>query len=305
MKVDSSGVALDVQVEGEGRPVVLVHGWPDTKRLWTRQVPALVDAGYQVISYDQRGYGASDKPEGIDAYSIPFLAIDVTAVLDHLGIEKAHLVGHDWGAAVVWATAAFAPERVDHLVAMSVGHPSAFANMGMEQRQKSWYMLLFQFHPQAEQWLTMNDGANFREFSQHPDFDAVYAELQANGSLTPGLNYYRANVTPDALGGPAARAARDPGSDHGHVELRRLRAHRGADDGFGQVLLGPVPLRTRGGSRPLDAVGGPREGQRAAVGFPTCLSTRFAADVGFKSADQNPDPYFEMSMTICRPLSGW
>jgi pimeloyl-ACP methyl ester carboxylesterase len=202
MKVDSSGVALDVQVEGEGRPVVLVHGWPDTKRLWTKQVPALVAAGYQAISYDQRGYGASDKPEGIDAYSIPFLAIDVTAVLDHLGIEKAHLVGHDWGAAVVWATAAFAPERVDHLVAMSVGHPSAFANMGMEQRQKSWYMLLFQFHPQAEQWLTMNDGANFREFSQHPDFDAVYAEVLANESLTPGLNYYRANVTPDALVGP-------------------------------------------------------------------------------------------------------
>jgi pimeloyl-ACP methyl ester carboxylesterase len=202
VKVDSSGITLDVQVEGEGRPVLFIHGWPDTQRLWSKQVPALAAAGFQVITYDQRGYGASDKPAELEAYSIPFLAIDATAVLDHLGIERAHIVGHDWGAAVAWATAALAPARVDHLVAMSVGHPSAFSRMGMNQREKSWYMLLFQFAPQAEQWLTMNDGANFREFSHHPDFDAAVAEYLRNGSLTPGLNYYRANVNPDALVGP-------------------------------------------------------------------------------------------------------
>jgi pimeloyl-ACP methyl ester carboxylesterase len=202
MLVDSSGVSLDVQVEGEGRPVVLVHGFPDTKRLWSKQVPALVDAGFQVITYDQRGYGASDKPAEIEAYSIPFLAIDLTTILDHLGLEQAHLVGHDWGAAVVWATASLAPQRVDHLVAMSVGHPNAFANMSMGQREKSWYMLLFQFAPVAEQWLTIDGGANFREWCHHPDFDAVYAEYNDNGSLTPGLNYYRANVNPEALVGP-------------------------------------------------------------------------------------------------------
>ena len=94
-------------------------------------MPALVDAGFQVITSDQRGYGASDKPAEVEAYSIPFLAIDVTTILDHLGIERAHVVGHDWGAAVAWATAALAPQRVDHLVALSVGHPSAFANMSM------------------------------------------------------------------------------------------------------------------------------------------------------------------------------
>jgi pimeloyl-ACP methyl ester carboxylesterase len=202
VKIDSSGVALDVQVEGTGRPVLLVHGWPDTKRLWSKQVPVLVDAGFQVITYDQRGYGASDKPAEVEAYSIPFLAIDTTAILDHLGIEKAHFVGHDWGSAVVWATAALAPQRVDHLVPMSVGHPSAFSDMSMAQREKSWYMLLFQFAPQAEQWLTMNDGANFRDFANHPDFDAVFAEYVGNGSLTPGLNYYRANVGADALVAP-------------------------------------------------------------------------------------------------------
>jgi pimeloyl-ACP methyl ester carboxylesterase len=203
MKVDSGGISLDVLVEGEGRPVILIHGFPDTKRLWSKVTPALVEAGFQVITYDQRGYGASDKPPEVDAYAIPFLAIDVTAVLDALGIERAHVVGHDWGAAVAWATASFAPDRVDHLVAMSVGHPSAFGIMDMSQREKSWYMLLFQFQPQAEEWLTADDGANLREWMHHPDHDAVFVDLERDQSLTPGLNYYRANVTPDAFVGPA------------------------------------------------------------------------------------------------------
>jgi pimeloyl-ACP methyl ester carboxylesterase len=202
MRIDSGGVTLDVQVEGEGRPVVLLHGFPDTKRLWSKTVPVLVDAGFQVIVPDQRGYGASDKPDDVEAYSIPFLAIDVTAILDHLGIERAHVVGHDWGAAIAWATASFAPERVDHLVALSVGHPSAFADAGLPQREKSWYMLLFQFRDIAEQWLTMNDWANFREWSKYPDADAVIADLERDGSLTPGLNWYRANIPPETLVGP-------------------------------------------------------------------------------------------------------
>lgn len=202
MKIDSGGVNLDVEVHGHGRPVVLIHGFPDSKRLWSKQVPALVDAGFQVITYDQRGYGASDKPADVEAYNIVYLAMDVAAVLDGVGAERAHVVGHDWGAAVAWAAAAFAPDRVDHLVALSVGHPSAFGAAGLAQREKSWYMLLFQFAPQAEQWLTMNDGANFVEWSEHPDFAATYADLQRDGSLTPALNYYRANITPDTLVAP-------------------------------------------------------------------------------------------------------
>ncbi len=197
---------LDVEVHGDGTagrsPVLLIHGFPDTKRLWTKQVGPLVDAGHQVITYDQRGYGASDKPTEVDAYSVIFLAMDAIAVLDHLDIARAHVVGHDWGAAAAWATASFSPDRVDHLVALSVGHPTAFATAGFAQREKSWYMLLFQFAPVAEEWLTAEDGANFRAWSGHPDFDAVYAELMANGSLTPALDYYRANVNPAAVTGP-------------------------------------------------------------------------------------------------------
>jgi pimeloyl-ACP methyl ester carboxylesterase len=202
MRVDADGTNIEVEVQGDGRPVVLVHGFPDTHRLWRNQAPALRDAGFQVIVPDLRGYGASDKPADVESYAIPFLAADVLGVLDHLGVERAHVVGHDWGAALSWAIAAFAPERVDHLVAMSVGHPGAFGSAGLAQREKSWYMLLFQFVGVAEQWLANDNWANFREWSRHPDADAVIADLERDGSLTPGLNYYRANLAPENLVGP-------------------------------------------------------------------------------------------------------
>jgi pimeloyl-ACP methyl ester carboxylesterase len=196
-RVDSDGVGIEYTVAGEGRPVVLLHGFPDTGRLWRYQAPALAEAGFQVIVPDLRGYGRSDKPEAVDAYSIPVLAGDVMAILAGLQIDKAHVVGHDWGAALAWAIASFAPGNVDHLVALSVGHPAGFLRT-LEQRQKSWYMLLFQFPGIAETWLSADNWANFRHWAGHPDADQVIADLEADGSLTPGLNYYRANIPPDS-----------------------------------------------------------------------------------------------------------
>ncbi len=87
-------------------------------------------------------------------------------------------------------------DRVDHIVALSVGHPATFRANGFEQHEKSWYMLLFQFVGVAEEWLSADNWANFRALSGHPDADAVVADIEANGSLTPGLNYYRANIPP-------------------------------------------------------------------------------------------------------------
>jgi pimeloyl-ACP methyl ester carboxylesterase len=202
MRIDVNGTGIEVAVEGEGRPVVLLHGFPDSGRLWRNQVPALVDAGFRVIVPDLRGYGASDKPADVESYALPFLAVDVLGVLYHHGIERAHVVGHDWGAALAWVIGSLAADRVDHLVALSVGNPLAFREVGLPQFETSWYMLLFQFRDIAEEWLTADGWANFREWSHHPDADAVIADLEATGSLTPGLNYYRANVPPEAFVGP-------------------------------------------------------------------------------------------------------
>lgn len=196
-RVTVGDIGIDYEVTGDGHPVLLLHGFPDTKRCWDHQVSALTSAGFQAIAPDLRGYGASDKPSDIEAYSILALAGDVLGVLDHLGVERAHVVGHDWGAALAWTLGAFAPDRVDHLVALSVGHPSGFLRT-LEQYEKSWYMLLFQFQGVAERWLSDHDWANFRSWARHPDADRVIAELETNGSLTPGLNYYRANITPEA-----------------------------------------------------------------------------------------------------------
>jgi pimeloyl-ACP methyl ester carboxylesterase len=202
-------------VTGEGRPVVLLHGFPDSGRLWRHQVPVLAEAGHQVIVLDQRGYGRSDKPDEVDAYSLLFLAGDVVAVLDQLGIERAHVVGHDWGAAVAWGLGSMVPDRVDQLVALSVGHPSAFVSVGYEQQIRSWYMLLFQFEGVAEQWLSDNDWANFRVWSKYPGTDDVIADLERDGSLTPGLKWYRANVPPDSWVAPPLELPAVPASTMG------------------------------------------------------------------------------------------
>jgi pimeloyl-ACP methyl ester carboxylesterase len=198
VRVRAGEASVEAEVSGEGPAVVLLHGFPDSGRLWRHQVPALVAAGYRTVVPDQRGYGRSGKPTDVAAYSIPFLVGDVIALLDELGIDRAHVVGHDWGAAVAWATASFVPDRVDRLVALSVGHPTAFRGAGYAQLEKSWYMLLFQFAGIAEEWLSRDDWAAFRDWAHHPDADAVIEELEANGSLTPGLNWYRATISPES-----------------------------------------------------------------------------------------------------------
>jgi len=203
-RVEVNGVGIEYDVHGEGRPVLLLHGFPDTGRLWRHQVPALAEAGFQVIVPDLRGYGRSGKPEPVSAYSMSVLAGDVMAILAELGVSRAHVVGHDWGAALAWGLASLAPDRVDHLVALSVGNPVTFLRT-IEQRQKSWYMLLFQFPGIAERWLTEDNWVNFRNWGRHPDADAVIADLEADGSLTPGLNWYRANISAESFAGPRPR----------------------------------------------------------------------------------------------------
>lgn len=151
---------------------------------------------------DQRGFGRSSKPADAGAYAMPKLIGDVRALLAHCRVGSAHVVGHDWGAAVAWALALRAPELVERLAVMAVGHPLTFAGAGLPQREKSWYMLLFLFPDIAEQWLSDNNWANLRTWSQHPDIDQVVEHL-ANGSLSPGLNWYRANSSPRSLVAPA------------------------------------------------------------------------------------------------------
>lgn len=191
-----SGLSLNVFDEGAGEAVLLLHGFPDSHLVWRRQIPELLKAGYRVIAPDLRGFGQSDKPQAKEAYAIAGLIADVVAILDASDVEAAHIVAHDWGATLAWCVAALLPQRVKSLVALSVGHPELFYASSVTQREKSWYMLLFQL-PNAEQLLADDDWQLFREWNRnHAETDAWIEALSAPGALTAALNWYRANIDP-------------------------------------------------------------------------------------------------------------
>src|SRR5881227_763346 len=130
------------------------------------------------------------------------LVADMIGVLDACGVTgKAHVVAHDWGAAAGWGMALFTPNRVQSYTSLSVGHPTAFRTAGVEQRMRSWYMLLFQFEGIAEQWLAENPFL----LGGHPDAAEVQKRLAEPGALTASLGWYRANAHPRSLVGEPAQ----------------------------------------------------------------------------------------------------
>ncbi len=130
----------------DGETVLLLHGFPQTRRSWTALASRLHDAGYRTLAPDQRGYSPTARPPRRRDYRMGELAADVDALISASGRGRVHVVGHDWGAIAAWATAARYPERVASLSALSVPHPAAMQQAVMRSRQllRSWYMVLFQ-----------------------------------------------------------------------------------------------------------------------------------------------------------------
>lgn len=118
--VATNGVELRVAVMGEGPLVVMVHGWPESWYSWRHQMGPVADAGYQVAAIDVRGYGGSSKPHPVEAYDMESLTGDVAGLIPALGHETAILMGHDWGAPIVWNTALLHPARVSAVAGLSV-----------------------------------------------------------------------------------------------------------------------------------------------------------------------------------------
>jgi pimeloyl-ACP methyl ester carboxylesterase len=115
-----NGIEMHVVEEGTGMPVIFSHGFPELAYSWRHQIPAVASAGFRAIAPDQRGYGQTSAPKGVDQYDILHLSGDLIALLDELGEEKAVFVGHDWGSMVVWQTALLHPDRVAGVCGMSV-----------------------------------------------------------------------------------------------------------------------------------------------------------------------------------------
>jgi pimeloyl-ACP methyl ester carboxylesterase len=204
--IQTNNIKLHVLTDGPGNgpSVVLLHGFPEFHYGWRKQIPALVEAGFRVIVPDQRGYNLSDKPRGTAAYDVNTLAKDVVGLFDHFGIQKAKLVGHDWGAAVAWTVALNHPERLEKLAILNVPHPDVMARFILKdpvQRGKSWYIFAIQLRYIAEWNLSRN---NFRNMARmlvgsgkkstftREDIAEYKKAWSQPGALTGMLNWYRA-----------------------------------------------------------------------------------------------------------------
>jgi pimeloyl-ACP methyl ester carboxylesterase len=188
-------VNLHVQTSGEGTPVLLIHGFPDSHRLWRHQIGPLTEAGFRTIAPDLRGLGESPKPTEVEAYRLPTIVQeDLIPLLDEAA--PAHVVGHDFGAALAWTIALLRPDLVRTLSVLSVGHPNMRATRTLESREKGWYQLLFQF-PEAEELFLRDDAKLFREWiAPAADVEEYVADLSRPGAMTAALSYYRANLHP-------------------------------------------------------------------------------------------------------------
>ena len=120
--IDNGDITLRVEVTGEGPTLLFVHGWPENPHSWRHQVAHFADRGYQCAALDVRGYGGSSNPTEIDRYTLRELSGDVAAVAAALSDEPVVLVGHDWGAPIVWHTAIRHPDRVRGVAGLSVPH---------------------------------------------------------------------------------------------------------------------------------------------------------------------------------------
>jgi len=229
--IATNGLEMAVYEQGEGPPVILLHGFPETAFSWRHQLPTLADAGFRAIAPDQRGYGRTTSPPDVSDYRMAELIADIHGLLDSLELESAVFVGHDWGALVLWHMAMLAPERIDKLIILNIPHyprsPIDPIALMRERFGNDFYIVNFQDSDEADRVF----GSDTRQFinrmmrrnqitreqfeklppehqivsllrtvrSPHASGDALlkeaeldyYAEAFARSGLTGPINWYR------------------------------------------------------------------------------------------------------------------
>ncbi|OWV34541.1 epoxide hydrolase [Pacificimonas flava] len=246
-------IELETVVAGppdSGKLAVLLHGFPELNVSWRHQIPMLAERGWRVWAPNMRGYGASSKPKGVDAYSIDILREDIGKLFDAARAEapagETLLMAHDWGGAVAWAYAIGKVRPLDRLAVCNMPHPATFGRalkLSSKQKRRSWYMGMFQIPRLPELMMTAGNARAvrraFRGMAAHPEnfpdeLLDIYAEAaQRPGAMTAMINYYRA----------AARMAgrRESGagilSEGGQVDIPTLLVWGTGDTALGLETL--------------------------------------------------------------------
>jgi len=204
--VNTNGIRMHLHEAGSGFPVVMCHGFPEMWYSWRHQIRALAAAGFRAIAPDQRGYGETDSPKPIEAFTVRNLVADIVGMLDALEIGKCVIVGHDWGGFVAWSAAMMAPDRIERVIGVNTpffprGPVKPLDLMRAAAAGNFHYILYFQQPGVAEAELERDVRRSLRGFYQDP----------------PKLTAEEIRKTPSGVFGPAGGGLLDrlPDAPHG------------------------------------------------------------------------------------------
>ncbi len=203
--IEANGLTFEVAEAGSGDHLALcLHGFPELNYSWRHQIPMLAKMGYRVWAPNQRGYGGSTRPTGIENYTIERIVADAAALFDASGASRLTLIGHDWGGAIAWFFAINKVRPVERLVVMNLPHPYCMiaALRHWPQLRRSWYVAAAQIPWLPDWWLGRRDAAQIRHafYDMAIDksrfttevLDVYAAAAMSPGALTAMLNWYRA-----------------------------------------------------------------------------------------------------------------
>jgi pimeloyl-ACP methyl ester carboxylesterase len=201
--VDNQGVKIHYVKAGNGPLVVFVHGFPDYWYSWRHQLQGLREDS-TVVALDTRGYNLSDKPDAEEQYDMPLLVSDVLAVIKNEGASKATLVGHDWGGAICWSTAAMHPEIVEHLIIVNLPHLACLArelkSENSLQHKASQYARSFQ-DKESHKFLNAEILSSIVP-TKTPEEKKLYKEAFEKSSMNGLMSYYRRNYPREPYAAP-------------------------------------------------------------------------------------------------------
>ena len=212
-EVQANGITFEVATAGpeqtgvSPRLALCLHGFPEHAYSWRYQVPLLVELGYQVWAPNLRGYGNTEAPRRMSAYSLDTLVADVVALIEAClsahGGSTVLLLAHDWGGMLAWLVATHHPELLERLIVCNMPHPACFARevRRREQFLRSWYVLFFQLPQFPERLLGARGARRIAEMFRLPESSnaipeearEVYRQNASRpGRLTAMLHWYRA-----------------------------------------------------------------------------------------------------------------